>query len=69
MSWMMYILGAMGVGAAILAVYERKKGIRMVQEPTEDLPHDRDIAAHTKAELIRAEAHAKQMPTSGFGIY
>ena len=65
----MYILGAMVLGAVVLAIYERRKGLRMVQDDAPDMPHDRNMAAFTQGEKIRAEAHAKQMPTSGFGMY
>ncbi len=65
----MYMLCAIAIGAVILAVYEKRKGIRLMDDGLSEVPHDRELSAYTKTERMRAEAHAKQMPTSGFGIF
>ena len=53
MNWMFYILGAATIGAIGLAVYERKKNLRLKMDPPAE-PHDRNRAALTQAEGIRA---------------
>lgn len=69
MEWLVYIFIATAIGAAVLALYEHVKGKRMVQDTTAFIPHDRERAAHTNAEQIRAEGVALHNPSAGGGIY
>ena len=66
---MMYILGAMIAGAGVLALYERRKGKRLVHDDAAPAPHDRERAAHTDAERIRAEGVALHNPSGGHGMF
>ncbi|MFK7752961.1 MAG: hypothetical protein AB8B51_10450 [Sedimentitalea sp.] len=65
MEWLGYLILAMVVGAAGLAIYEHIKKRKMHIDGTHS-PHDRARAAHTQAEQIRAEGAALQNPSSGF---
>ena len=66
MEWFVYLIGGIALGAAILAIYERRKGRKMRHDAP---PHDArltDRGAHTKADQIRAEGAALQNPSSGY---
>lgn len=65
---MIYILGGLVVGAAGLAIYERKKNRKLVFDDANDTSHDPERAAYTKAEAIRAEAQIAHPPHGG-GIF
>ncbi|MFK7835271.1 MAG: hypothetical protein AB8B60_03530 [Sulfitobacter sp.] len=60
-----YILGTIAVGAVILAIYERRKGKRIVMDDAEEPTGDSARAAHIKAEALRAEASITRPPHGG----
>jgi hypothetical protein len=64
MNWLFYILGAAVVGAVALAIYERKKNLRLRMDPHAE-SHDSKRAALTQAESIRAESQIIQSHTDG----
>lgn len=68
MTWFMYALGALTIGAAVLAVYEWRKGRSIGMDDGPDPERDRDHAAYTDAEKLRAEISVAQPPHGG-GIF
>ena len=68
MTWIMYTLAAAFLAAAVLAVYEWRKGQRVQFDDTHDAHRDPERAAYTKSEAIRAEAQIAHPPHGG-GIF
>ena len=62
---MMYGLGALLLGGAALAIYERRKGLRLREDPGPDATRDPARAAYTEAERIRAETQTNNPPHGG----
>ncbi len=68
MTWIMYSLGAITTIAVLLAIYERRKGRRMRHDTGPDPVRDRNRAAYTEAEKLRAEISVSNPPHGG-GIF
>jgi hypothetical protein len=65
MMWFMYALGALALSAAVLALYEWRKGRSIVTNDSPDPTRDRVRAAYTDAEKLRAESSIAQPPHGG----
>ncbi|NNK16051.1 MAG: hypothetical protein HKP51_04000 [Sulfitobacter sp.] len=68
MTWIMYALGALALGAAVLALYEWRKGRSIGMDDSPDPTRDPVRAAYTDAEKLRAESSIAQPPHGG-GIF
>ncbi len=63
MEWMIYLLGGIALGAGVLAVYERRKNLRLTQDAVpQDMPQDRERTAYTESQRIAAQSNPTQMP-------
>jgi hypothetical protein len=55
MEWFLYLIGSIALGAVVLAIYEKRKGLKMRYDAP---PHDAQVSergAYTQAERIRTE--------------
>lgn len=65
MQMMMHLVGALVVGAGVLAFYERGKKLRIDRDAADGSHRDPARAAFTETERIRAEGHFSNPPLAG----